>query len=187
MSKKAIKAAAHPLPTSRIEAEDLLAAIGLRVRALEKIDGELTAQVAGLKLIAQAKAEPLAAEVNAMFKALAKWAARERDELLAGDRRSVDLASGTIGWRKTPPRVVVADEDIQHVVKQLQKRGLARFLRTEVNLDKQAILKEPDALLGMDEISVEDGEFFYATPREFATELQLTGGRVKRTPLKEAA
>lgn len=174
------KLPAQPLPQSRGEADQLLAEIGALERVIAGIDGGLAEEVGRLTEAARAKADPLAAERDAKVKALAGWAEANKATLLEGDRRSHALAHGTVGWRKTPPAVKVADDQLDAVIRQLRQRRLSFLLRVTTALDKAAILKEPARIAGIAGITVEGGEFFFAQPRDAATELQLARGRVKR-------
>lgn len=174
------KLPAQKLPQSRGEADGLLAEIGALERQIAMIDAELAATVEQLTESARTHADPLAAERDARVKALAAWAEANKSTLLEGDRRSHALAHGTVGWRRTPPAVKVADDALDAVIAELQRRRLSDLLRVTTSLDKAAILKAPARVEGIAGIAIEGGEFFFAQPRELGTELQLARGRVKR-------
>ena len=53
------------------------------------------------------------------------------------------------------------------VIETLEKLGLARFLRTKTEINKEAILADPDAVSGIAGLSIQTGvEDFVITPFE---------------------
>lgn len=170
-----------PPPRTRESADALLFEIGSQLRALESIDRELEAKVASAHERAKERAEPIAAVLNANFKALAEWARTNKETLLADGRRTHELASGWVGWRATPPKVEVEDEE--QVIAALQKRRLDALLRIDTAIDKQAVLKAPGLVEGIPGLAITTSELFWARPREASAEMQLAGGRAKRAKL----
>jgi phage host-nuclease inhibitor protein Gam len=58
--------------------------------------------------------------------------------------KTVALTTGEIGWRLRPPKVVV--RGVEAVLDKLKRMGLDRFIRTKEEINKEAILNEPDAV-----------------------------------------
>ena len=106
--------------------------------AIDKITAQRDARLAEL----QAQAQPLFAGLKAW------WEAGGKDELAKG-KRSAELAGAKIGIRLTPPKVKFARkvkaEDVVAWLKGLRWTGAKNFLRTKVELDRQAVIKAVSA------------------------------------------
>ncbi len=179
-----IKARAQEVPQTREEADRLLGEIGALSREIERVEADLTDQVARLMDQAKAASSPLGEALKSKFAALTAWAEAHKGELLDGKRRSVGMTHGTIGWRMGTPAVKVARGQEETLVKTLLRLDLGRFLRTAVTLDKEAILKDPAAVEGIVGLTVEQKETFFAKPLDVeleqqATVLKITGREVQ--------
>lgn len=73
-----------------------------------------------------------------------------------------------MSWRTRPPRVSVRGEDV--VMEALKRLGLDRFIRRKEEIDKQAVLADPDAVQDIRGLSISQGEDFVIKP--FATEIE---------------
>jgi phage host-nuclease inhibitor protein Gam len=73
-----------------------------------------------------------------------------------------------VQWRLRPPKVVV--KGLEAVLDKLRRMGLERFIRTKEEINKEAILAEPDAVKRVAGISIEQGEDFVIKP--FETQLE---------------
>ncbi|ENU1338198.1 host-nuclease inhibitor Gam family protein [Escherichia coli] len=57
--------------------------------------------------------------------------------------------------------------DVEGVIEMLRRMGLERFIRTKEEVNKEAVLAEPDAVKGIAGIKVNKGaESFYVEPFE---------------------
>ncbi|MFO6448913.1 host-nuclease inhibitor Gam family protein [Erythrobacter sp. NE805] len=106
--------------------------------AIDRIEAQRDTRLAELK----AQALPLFAGLKAW------WEAGGKDELAKG-KRSADLAGAKIGIRLTPPKVKLKRGlSVGNVVDWLGRVRWIRakdFLRTKVDLDKQAVIKAVQA------------------------------------------
>ncbi|CAK0765945.1 hypothetical protein CCP3SC15_330001 [Gammaproteobacteria bacterium] len=84
--------------------------------------------------------------------------------LTPNDERTIELSNGAFGWRITPPKVNVRNED--GVLEQLHAKGLVRFIRVVNEINKEAILVEPDAIAEIKGLTVANSEQFWAKPFE---------------------
>jgi len=174
-----LKAPATPVPQTREQADQLIGEIGAAQRAIDDITARLEADIAQLKAVAAAAAAPFATRIMSHFVALTAWASANKDALLEGKRRSVELSQGVIGWRWSNPTVKVAKGKEDDVIKALRERGARRLLRYEVSIDKNAILKEPDRIEGIPHIEVVQVENFFVKP--FAVEAEHVAAVTKLT------
>jgi phage host-nuclease inhibitor protein Gam len=106
--------------------------------AIGKIEAQRDARLAEL----QAQAAPLFAGLKAW------WEAGGKDEVAKG-KRSADLAGAKIGIRLTPPKVKlkrgVKLGDVVEWLGSLRWIRARDFLRTKVELDRQAVIKAVQA------------------------------------------
>ena len=79
---------------------------------------------------------------------------------------------GEVSWRKRPPKVSIRGTEA--VIQALQSDGLERFLRHKAEIDRAAILKEPDVAASVKGITISSGgEDFLVQP--FETKLEEGG------------
>lgn len=162
--KQRLKTDAVPTPASKEEAEQYLAAIGQDQREVSLIEQAMNEELEQVKAKYQEQAKPYNQRIEATFRALHNWAEANRDSLLKGRLKTVRLTTGTLTWRMTPPKVNVRGTEA--VIAALERFGLDRFLRLKKEIDKDAILKEPQAVEGIDGLSISQKEEFAATPDE---------------------
>lgn len=184
-SKRA--AADVPVPQSLGQADDAVRRIAAAQRRLSEIQATLDAEVARAKLAAEQQAGPLAAEITSLTEGLAMWAAANRDTLTDGGRtKTVQLPSGEIGWRIRPPSVALSN--VKDLVAELLVRGETRFLRTKHEVDKEALLAQPDAARGLPGVTIRTGiEDFVVTPAGAPLSVPADGGRVAGARAARAA
>jgi phage host-nuclease inhibitor protein Gam len=79
------------------------------------------------------------------------------------------VPAGENNWRRRPPKVSVRGMAV--VLERLKSLGLKRFIRTKEEVNKEAMLAEPDVAASVDGINVgSEGEDFVITP--FETDLE---------------
>jgi phage host-nuclease inhibitor protein Gam len=171
-TKTKTKAPAIAVPQTYAEADAALARHGLLARELAAIETRMKARLAATKAAFEADAKPLQDEQIAVFEGLQAWASANRSRLTDdGKSKSVSLAAGTVGWRMRPPSVTLRrGVAIDEFVQRIRELRLFRFLRTKVELDKEAMLKDPDAAERIEGVTVgSKGEEFFVEP--FAPDL----------------
>lgn len=147
---------------------------------LEKEISELAAEISELKRKAQAKAKPYEEKINELTKGVYIFAEGHRDELTdRGAKKTVELVAGDkIKWYFTPPAVAVADEE--EAVKELKRRGLSQFIRTKEEIDKEAILREPEKVKNLKYLSIGQEEIFAIVLLAIGIELQKGKKKFKK-------
>lgn len=165
MTKPRAKRAAETVavPQSAEEAADYLRVIGEAQRSLTAMKAALDEDVAQAKSRAEAMAQPLQAAIAERTKGLEIWASANRTAMAKG--KTIVLPTGTLAWRARPPSVRVGN--MAEAIDFLRRGGeqLARFLRTKHELDKDAVLKEPEAAGAIPGVRVGSaGEEFVVEP-----------------------
>lgn len=175
MPKRAVVA----VPKSLDEAAQFLAQIGAEQRATEKIRLGLNAKVDELKTKAMADDEPHQTKVLQLVEGLFAFAEAHRDQLTdGGKRKTVEVPTGTFGWRMTPPAVKL--RDVEAILESLKSLKLKRFIRTKEEVDKEAMLKEPDVAKTVKGVSISQHEDFVAKPAELDVEIAIKVDKLKK-------
>lgn len=166
MAKTKTRGANLPVPQSRDDAAAALRRIGDLNREVARIELDLNDQIAALKETAERTADPLKEEAKARTEGLKVWAEANRDQLTGGGKtKTADLGTGRISWRLRPPSVRVTGAD--RVIEAIKKLGFAAFLRTREEVNKEALLADPDKARLIAGISIgSEGEDFIVEPFE---------------------
>ena len=160
-----IKTPAVTAPRTREEAEKLLEEIGIAQRVVGRYEADMNDRLAEIKREAEQSAAPWNAQIEGKFAALHAWAEAHRDELCPRGVKTARLASGEISWRQRPPSVRVTGTE--KVIERLRGFGLAGFIRTREEIDKEAILADPERVSAVKGLTVVTGvEDFVAKPYE---------------------
>lgn len=175
MPKKAV----IPVPKSLDEAARFLAQIGQEQRAADKIRAGLNTAVEKLKAKAMADDKPHEEKISQLVEGLFAYAEAHRDELTDGGKhKTVEVPTGIFGWRMTPPAVSL--RDVGSILESLKSLKLERFIRTKEEVDKEAMLKEPDVAKKVRGVSIGQHEEFVAKPAELAVEIATKVDKLKK-------
>lgn len=163
--KSKTAAAGYAVPQSREEAAGFLRQIGEVNRAIARIEADMNDIIARAKSDAETAATPLRDQVRSLMDGLRTWCEANRSSLTDGGKRKFgDLGTGKIEWRQRPPRVVIRGVD--EVLARIRTLGLP-FIRTTEEIDKEAMLREPDKARLIQGVSIGSaGEDFSVTPFE---------------------
>lgn len=173
MKAKAI-GANLPVPQNRDEAAETIRAIGDLGRTVARLEADMNDELAAVKERFEARAAPHREAIGEKTEGLKIWAEANRQALTGGDKtKSADLGTGILKWRQRPPSVRLSKVD--QVIERIKALGLTRFLRTKEEIDKEAMLKEPEAARMIGGVSIGSaGEDFVVEPFE----AELSGGAV---------
>ncbi|MBU2634995.1 host-nuclease inhibitor Gam family protein [Patescibacteria group bacterium] len=175
MPKRAVVA----VPKDLNEAAKFLTQIGQEQRATDKIRSGLNAKVDALKAKAMAEDEPHQEKISQLVEGLFAYAEVHRDELTdGGKRKTVEVPTGIFGWRMTPPSVKL--RDVESVLESLKALKLERFIRTKEEVDKEAMLKEPETAKIIKGVSISQHEDFIAKPAELEVEIAIQVDKLKK-------
>lgn len=163
-------AAAVAVPQNRDQAAQAIAEIGSLNRDLSRITADMNDALAQIKEQFEQQAEPKRLQIEALTEGVRTWAEANRDSLTQGGKvKTAALTTGEILWRLRPASVRVTGADA--VLDLLRRLGLGRFVRTKDEINKEAILAEPEAVAAVPGIAIVQGEDFVVVP--FATELAV--------------
>ncbi|QOF67417.1 host-nuclease inhibitor Gam family protein [Actinobacillus sp. GY-402] len=150
---------------SRDEVESAITTIGLLQRELQR---KATEQNDELAAITDRYAPQLAAlqdQIKPIQAAIQAWCESNRDELLPGKAKTIEFNTGSVQWRQRPPSVVL--RGIDSVLEALKNRGLLHFIRVKEEVNKEAMLNEPEKAAGVPGVTIKTGvEDFVITPFE---------------------
>lgn len=165
--KSRIKAgtALYSVPQTRDEASSAVDQIGAATRELRRIEAAMNDELADIKARYEALAEPYRARVDTLTKAVQTWAEAHRDELTQhGKVKTHALPAGEILWRLRPPSVRITG--VEAVLDLLRRTGLDRFIRQKEEVNREAILNEPEAVVRIPGIAISQLEDFVVVPFE---------------------
>ena len=151
---------------SREQVESAIKEIGDLQRELER---QATLQNDELAAINE-KYSPIFNDLKEQIKpiqaAVQAWCESHRDELTQnGKTKTGSFNTGEVQWRQKPPSVLIRGAEA--VLEALESLGLNRFIRTKAEINKEAILAEPDKVSAVKGIRIKSGvEDFVIKPFE---------------------
>lgn len=158
-------AAAVDVPQNREMVAVAIANIGALSRQLVRTEADMNDELAKVKKAWEESAEPLRVQIAALNQGVQTWAEANRDSLTQnGKVKTCALTTGEIAWRMRPPSVRVTGAEA--VLDTLRRLGLKRFIREKEEVNKDAILNEPEAVAHVPGIAISRGEDFVVTPFE---------------------
>ena len=166
MAKIKRAAEAVAIPQTREQAEAALAQLGAVQRSLTLIEAAMAERVAGERKAGEAEAKPLLAQAETLKHGLCLWAEAHRQALTDGGRtKTAKLATGEVSWRTRPPKVTL--RDTAAVLESIGALGLAQFLRTKTEVNKEAMLAEPALARQVPGVTIaSEGEEIILSPTE---------------------
>jgi phage host-nuclease inhibitor protein Gam len=169
-------AIAAPVPQSREEAAASVRRVGEIRRDLARLEADMNDRIAAIKQSYEAAAGVLRVELDAEMTGLQTWSEANRAALTEGGRvKTADLGTGTVGWRLRPPSVRIVSAE--RVIDMMKNLGLGRFVRTREEIDREALLREPDAVKGIAGLHIGSaGEHFVVEPAELRLAPEQAGG-----------
>jgi phage host-nuclease inhibitor protein Gam len=101
-------------------------------------------------------------------------------EVLTEDNKvkTVDLPGGRVLWRFNPRSIYLKNE--KAAIEELDKAGLAEFIRIKKEVNKEAILEKPESIADFKNVKVVQGkEVFAVKPADVKVELEKSRGKIK--------
>lgn len=163
-------AAACRVPQNREEAVTMIALIGGAQRERERLRLEMDEQITVIREKYDRQMAPHAEEIKSLTSGIHIWAEANRTELTQGGKvKTAQLMTGEIRWRVSPPACKVVR--VKEALEELKNARLGdRFIRTKEEINKEAILADPNAIAGLQWIQITQAEDFVIVP--FETELE---------------
>lgn len=164
--KTRLKAKAQiDVPQNKGEAAADVRAIGDLQRNLARTQAEMNDAIAHITATYQPALEAITKQIEGLQLGVQAYCEANRAELTGGKAKTANLVTGEVQWRQRPPSVRVTGAE--SVIETLQRLGLSQFVRTKQEVNKDAILNDPDGVKGVAGITVVTGvEDFVITPFE---------------------
>ena len=171
-----VKSLSSPVlvPQSRDAVAQAISEIGIAQRHRQRIEAAMNDEIAASKLRYETEAQPYNEKIQSLRSGIQIYCEAHRDELTQSGRvKFANFSSGEVKWRFTPPSVSVRAAGA--TVKLLIEKGLSRFVREKLEVNKEAILAEAEAIevlsrAGIAGIAIGQKEEFVIEP--FETKLE---------------
>jgi phage host-nuclease inhibitor protein Gam len=163
--KLKVNATPHNVPQSRDEVTQAIELIGIHSRERVRIETEMNDRISKIKTECEELAAPLNARIVELQAGVQIWCTANRAQLTNdGKVKTVNFGAGKVLWRMTPSSVGLSK--VAEVLKALKALGLERLIRIKEEVNKDAILLEPEAVADIKGISIGQHEEFVIEPFE---------------------
>lgn len=150
---------------SKDQVMDFIRQIGDKQREIVRIETRMNDKIAEITDSHKGDITKIQLEIQSMTTAVQTWCEANRSSLLKKGLKTANLITGEVSWRFNPPSVSL--RKIDDVLANLKEKGLTRFIRIKEEVNKEAILAEPQAVADVAGISIKSGnEFFEIKPFE---------------------
>ncbi len=163
---KRLKTPAAAAPQTRDQVAAQIREIGDLQRLFLRESAEMNDAIAAITHRHQPALEALDRGIQELQAGVQAWCEANRAELTNGGKtKTANLITGEVQWRQRPPSVRVRAQEM--VIETLFKLGLDRFLRVKTEINKDAVLADPEAVTGIAGLTIQTGvEDFVITPFE---------------------
>lgn len=153
---------------SREDAQAAIKTIGDLQREHTRLGADLNDAIANLTEAAAPSLKQLSERIMELQAGVQTWCESNREDI-CGKGKSANLITGEVSWRQRPPSVSVRGSEA--VLACLKTLGLTGFIRTKEEVNKEAMLNEPDKARTIPGVSIVTGvEDFIITPFEVETQ-----------------
>jgi phage host-nuclease inhibitor protein Gam len=158
-------AARYPVPQTRAEAVSAIAEIGNRQRDRERLKADMDDEIVKIRERYDKLIAPHNDDITGLSSGVHTWCEANRADLTNQGRvKTANLMAGEVRWRMRPPSVGVRNQEA--VIQALKDLRMARFIRTREELNKEAILAEPEAVQHIKGLTITQREDFIIVPFE---------------------
>lgn len=156
----------YVVPQTREDCDAMIKDLGIVRRDILRLEADMNDRLAAVKDEYEKKAQPLKEKAEELFSGIETWSEANRAVLTnSGKVKFSEFGNGVIRWRLRPARVVIRSAEA--VIESLKELGLTRFVRVKEEVNKDAILDDPDAVRAVKGISIGSaGEDFAVEPFE---------------------
>jgi phage host-nuclease inhibitor protein Gam len=154
------------VPQTKEDAAADVRKVGELMRQLTREEADMNDLIAEITQRYQPAFGLLKEQITLLQDGVQSYCEANRDALTNGGKvKSANLITGEVAWRQNPPSVRISKSET--VIETLKRLGLGRFVRTKEEINKDAILNEPDDVRGVAGITLVTGvEQFVITPFE---------------------
>lgn len=163
-------AAAHRVPQTREEVVNMIAEIGNHQRDRQRLKADMDDQITAIREKYDKQLAEHSEAIQQLTEGVHTWSEANKDALTNGGKvKTANLMTGEIRWRMRPMSCKAVR--VKEAIEEIKLKGLAGlFLRTKEEINKEAILANPEAVKDCRWISLEQGEDFVIVP--FETDLE---------------
>lgn len=135
-------------------------------REFYRMTADMNDEIAAITKRYQPRLEGKTEQIETLQQGVQTYCEAHRDELTNSSKvKTANFITGEVQWRQRPPSIGIRGADA--VVETLKRLGLGRFVRTKEEVNKEAMLNEPDAVRGVAGVTLVTGvEDFVITPFE---------------------
>lgn len=156
------------VPQSKTECAEYIRSAGDLQREFERCRAEMNDAIGAITQKYQPILEDLTKRLEATQEGVQAWCEAHRVELCGENDKlgkTANFVTGTVQWRQRPPSVAIRGADA--VIETLERMGLGRFVRSKQEVNKDAMLNEPEVVRGIAGVKIITGvEDFVVTPFE---------------------
>lgn len=164
------RASVPRIPATIEEAARMISAIGRLKRNLDTLKSGFNREVEKLRVALAREVGPLDEEITALLQGLQAFYDANRKTLTGGNqRKTASFPTGEMGKRFSGKKVVVKDEE--EAIASCRALGLEEFLRPRVDLDRQALKKDPERAESIQGVSIVQDEVFWVKPLDLGVEV----------------
>ena len=111
------------------------------------------------------------------------FAQANRKELTQeGRTKTVNLQSGSLLWRMTPPKVSI--QNVEEVLTELVRLRLRGFIRRTPSVNKEAMLQKPDVAKTVKGVTIDQHEEFVIKLKELLAEVTAAATSAKKVKIE---
>ncbi len=152
------------VPQTLVEVTGAIRVIGEEQRERVRIQADMEDALARVRERYEEKALAHLREIERLSAGVQTWCEAHRAELTDGGKKKTALfASGAVTWRMTPPKCSIKGAEAVLALLQADAE-LARFVRVKSEINKEALLAEPEAAKAIKGVTISQVEEFAIEP-----------------------
>lgn len=150
---------------NKMQAMEAITEVGNSQREITRLETQINDITAAAIAERKDRLDELRGIIETLSHGVQSWCEVNRD-LLCKKGKTVNLTTGEVSWRTRPPKVTLRGMD--KIIEALKtQRGMKKFIRTKEEVNKDAILADPQAVKDIKGISIKSGvEDFVIKPFE---------------------
>lgn len=158
MAKAKVKSKAQTyVPQTREDCAADIKKLGDLLRERTRTEAYMNDKIAAITAQYEPEFAAFNERIDTLQTGIQAYCEAHRDELTNGGKvKSSNMVTGDVMWRQKPPSVRIKAAD--SVIEALKRLGLGRFVRSKEEINKEAILNEPDEVRGVAGITIVTGE-----------------------------
>lgn len=161
------------VPATKEELNEFLRKLSECHQKIQKIQLEANRKINAIKAEASEQINPLQKEVDSLFEGIFIFAQAHQNELTNnGKNKTVNFPNGTIFWRRNPPSVFL--RNVKEIINFCKERGLPQFIRVREEVNKEAMLADPETASKIKGVKIVQKEEFGVKLPEGELEISKT-------------